>query len=90
MGGLGAPELIVILLVVLLLFGSSKLPSLARSIGEASKEFKKGALHSDEPPSKDEPAPATDTVTLTRAELDALVAERAAKARQDQPPPGRA
>ena len=38
----GPPELIIILVIVLLLFGSSKLPKLARSIGEASKEFKKG------------------------------------------------
>jgi sec-independent protein translocase protein TatA len=39
---LGAPELIIILLVVLLLFGSTRLPKLARSIGQASKEFKQG------------------------------------------------
>jgi len=42
MGGLGAPELIIILLVVLLLFGSTRLPKLARSLGQASKEFKQG------------------------------------------------
>lgn len=46
---IGPPELIIILVIVLLLFGSSKLPKLARSIGEASKEFKKGV--SDEPES---------------------------------------
>lgn len=39
---LGLPEIIGIIVVILLLFGSSKLPKLARSIGEASKEFKKG------------------------------------------------
>jgi len=39
---LGAPELIIILLVVLLLFGSTRLPKLARSLGQASKEFKQG------------------------------------------------
>ncbi len=42
MAGLGASELIIILVVVLLLFGSTRLPKLARSIGQASKEFKKG------------------------------------------------
>jgi sec-independent protein translocase protein TatA len=42
MGGIGAPELIIILLVVLLIFGGAKLPKLARSIGQASSEFKKG------------------------------------------------
>jgi sec-independent protein translocase protein TatA len=39
---LGPTELIIILLIVLLLFGGAKLPSLARSLGQAQKEFKKG------------------------------------------------
>ncbi|MGH3443258.1 MAG: twin-arginine translocase TatA/TatE family subunit [Nitriliruptorales bacterium] len=39
---LGAPELIIVLVVVLLLFGSTKLPKLARSLGQAQKEFKEG------------------------------------------------
>ncbi len=39
---LGAPELLIVLLVVLLLFGGTKLPKLARSLGEAKKEFEKG------------------------------------------------
>jgi len=42
MGRLGAPELIVILVVVILLFGAKKLPDLARSIGSSAKEFRKG------------------------------------------------
>lgn len=36
------PELIIILVVVLLLFGAAKLPKLARSLGASAKEFKKG------------------------------------------------
>jgi len=39
----GAPELIIVLLVVLLLFGGAKLPQLARSLGQAKKEFQEGA-----------------------------------------------
>ena len=39
---LGPTELIILLLIVLLLFGASRLPKLARSLGEASKEFKDG------------------------------------------------
>jgi len=42
MGSLGTPELLIILLVILLLFGGAKLPKLARSLGQAQKEFKDG------------------------------------------------
>jgi sec-independent protein translocase protein TatA len=39
---LGAPELLILLLVILVLFGGAKLPKLARSLGQAQTEFKKG------------------------------------------------
>jgi sec-independent protein translocase protein TatA len=38
----GGPELIIILLVVLVIFGGSQLPKLARGLGSAQREFKKG------------------------------------------------
>jgi sec-independent protein translocase protein TatA len=38
----GPAELIIVLLVVLVLFGGAKLPQLARSLGQAQTEFKKG------------------------------------------------
>jgi sec-independent protein translocase protein TatA len=38
---IGMGELVVILLIVLLLFGASRLPEIARSMGKAIKEFKK-------------------------------------------------
>jgi sec-independent protein translocase protein TatA len=38
----GGPEMIVILLVLVLLFGANKIPKLARSTGQAMGEFKKG------------------------------------------------
>lgn len=39
---LGSTELLIILAIVLLVFGSTKLPKLARSMGQAQKEFKTG------------------------------------------------
>lgn len=39
---LGGPELLIVLVVVLVLFGGTKLPKLARSLGQAQTEFKKG------------------------------------------------
>ena len=39
---LGGPELLIVLVVVLLMFGSKKVPELARSLGKAQKEFKEG------------------------------------------------
>ncbi|HCK74816.1 MAG TPA: twin-arginine translocase TatA/TatE family subunit, partial [Acidimicrobiaceae bacterium] len=39
---LGGSELIIILIIVLVLFGGAKLPKLARSLGQAQKEFKDG------------------------------------------------
>ena len=86
MGGLGAPELIIILLVVLLLFGSTKLPKLAKSLGEASKEFKKGVAESDAAPTPPARPAADEKVTMTKAELDALLAEREAQGRRADAP----
>ena len=40
LGSIGMPELLIILLVVLLLFGAKKLPELARGLGKGIREFK--------------------------------------------------
>jgi sec-independent protein translocase protein TatA len=42
LGGLGTPELILIALVVLLLFGGSKIPELMKGIGKGVRGFKEG------------------------------------------------
>ncbi len=45
----GGPELIIILVVVLVLFGGSQLPKLAKNLGKAQKEFKDGMADADKP-----------------------------------------
>jgi len=88
MGSIGATELIIFLLVILLLFGSTKLPKLAKSLGEAQKEFKKGIAEAEAEPAKpavERPA-VEDKVTMTKAEYDALLAERDAQPRRSTPP----
>ncbi len=88
MPSIGPLELIVLLLVVLLLFGSTRLPKLARSMGEASREFKKGISDREKEQAEADAAAraADEKVTMSRAELDALLADREAQARKDAPP----
>ena len=40
--GLGTPELIVIVLVIFLLFGATRLPQLAKALGQSKKAFREG------------------------------------------------
>lgn len=51
MSSIGAPEILLVFLVLLLMFGASRLPKLARSMGQAGKEFKSGLKegYTDEP-----------------------------------------
>lgn len=47
MPNIGIPELIIILVILLLIFGAKKLPELARSIGSSAKELRKGLKDDD-------------------------------------------
>ena len=41
-GGLGTPEILVIAVVIFLLFGATRLPQLAKSLGQSKRAFKEG------------------------------------------------
>jgi sec-independent protein translocase protein TatA len=61
MFGLGLPEMMVVLVVGLLVFGPSKLPSLGKSLGEAIRGFKKGLEDNTlEQPKLDKAEPGVD------------------------------
>lgn len=63
-GGLGGMELLIILAVLVLLFGASKLPELARGSGQALRIFKsetKGLMDGD---TKKDPAPEADPIIV--------------------------
>ena len=49
LGGMGAPEIIVILVIVLLLFGGKKIPELMKGLGQGIKEFKDASKGEDKP-----------------------------------------
>jgi sec-independent protein translocase protein TatA len=54
MFGLGVPELMVILVIALVIFGPSKLPQIGSGLGKAIRDFKKGVTDSeDEEANKD-------------------------------------
>jgi sec-independent protein translocase protein TatA len=68
---LGAPELLILLAIVFLLFGATRLPKLARSLGQASKEFKDGVAEG----SKDAAGAATATATAAADKVTDKVAD---------------
>jgi sec-independent protein translocase protein TatA len=75
-GGLGAPELIIIFAVIILLFGASKLPELARGSGRALRIFKaetKGLGTDDD----------DDLKTPEQREIEARQADIAARERDE-------
>jgi len=52
LGMIGGPQIILIVLVVLLLFGGRKIPELMRGLGSGIKEFKNATKEEEEDPSK--------------------------------------
>lgn len=54
MFGLGLPEILLILVIALLIFGAARLPEIGRSLGKALSEFKKGTKEFTEDNSKED------------------------------------
>lgn len=57
MFGLGTPELIIVLVLVLVLFGGAKLPQMMKGLGEGMREFKKATRDDDDAVRKDDTRP---------------------------------
>jgi sec-independent protein translocase protein TatA len=53
-GSLGVPELLIILLIVLIIFGASKLPQLGKGLGQGLRNFK-DSVKSEDPPAEKKP-----------------------------------
>jgi sec-independent protein translocase protein TatA len=56
MFGLGGAEMGILFIIVLLIFGPSQIPKMARSIGEAMREFRKAQREITDEIQRDEPA----------------------------------
>lgn len=94
----GGPDLIIILLIILVLFGAKKLPELAKGMGLAVKEFQKAKdefsdeLHNagNTPPAKPDVRPPDATVpridnAATAREVPPVPADEVAGAAEDRP-----
>jgi TatA/E family protein of Tat protein translocase len=57
MFGIGTQELMIFLIIVLVLFGGSRIPSIARSLGKSITEFKKGVQGIEDESENKEPTP---------------------------------
>jgi sec-independent protein translocase protein TatA len=70
MGNIGAPEIILLLLVALLLFGAKRLPEIGRSLGSGMREFKDSVTGNTpshtEPPQQLPPATHDTTAAHSR------------------------
>ena len=55
--GLSFPELLIILVALLLIFGAKRLPEMGRSLGKGMREFKDAVTNADEPVTAPTPTP---------------------------------
>jgi sec-independent protein translocase protein TatA len=70
MGRVGLPELIVILVIVIIIFGANRLPQLGAGIGSAIKNFKNATVDPSDPADAREPAAPTQVTCGTCATVN--------------------
>jgi sec-independent protein translocase protein TatA len=75
--GIGLPEVLLVLAIVLIIFGPKRLPALGRSLGSGMRNFKESVTSRHDDEDEDEERP-----ELTKAEADAKAGDRPAEERQ--------
>jgi sec-independent protein translocase protein TatA len=65
MGPLSWPEILIILVVLLLLFGAKRLPEMGRSLGKGMREFKDAVTGNEEPQQQQQPEQLTTPASAT-------------------------
>ena len=78
-GGIGLPELIIVLVILLVIFGPKRLPGLGRSLGSGMREFKDSISGRSRAEDEDEERPALEPPAVTASE------QRAADDRVTEP-----
>ena len=77
MPGIGIPELIIVLVILLVIFGPKRLPGLGRSLGSGMREFKDSITGKNKGDDDDE----DDRPTITAADGEATTATRSERER---------
>ena len=73
--GVSLPELIILLLVLLLVFGAKRLPEMGRSLGKGMREFKDSVSGIEDAVTTTTPTSTTAPTTPTRVELPSATSE---------------
>lgn len=73
--GLGTPEIIAIVILLFLLFGATRLPQLARSLGQSRKAFKEGMREAEEEEAEDKRLRHADAPKISEMSDEALEEE---------------
>ncbi len=83
MPNIGAPELIIVLVIALIIFGPKKLPDLGRSLGSGMREFKDSITGGSKDGDDDDPAEIASGADKPAGKRDKPVGEPAASAPRD-------